>query len=49
MFKLSTKWFQTVYNKDQTLKYPVLLWDFLYKGGASQTHPHCNLVFKFIV
>lgn len=47
MFKLATKWFQAVYDKDSSLKYPVLLWDFLYKGGASQSHPHCESSFLF--
>lgn len=44
MFKLSTKYFEKVYQSDKTLKYPTLLWDFLYKGGASQTHPHRNYI-----
>ena len=41
LLTLPTKWYQTIYEKNETLKYPVLLWDFMQKGGASQIHPHC--------
>ena len=51
MFNLANEYFQTVFKKDATLKYPCLMWDFMYKGGASQAHPHSisNFYFYFFV
>jgi hypothetical protein len=37
---LPLEWFARKHKQNPRLKYPVLLWDFLYKAGASQIHPH---------
>lgn len=42
LLKLPEKWFNQMHSKNRDLNYPVVLWDFLYKAGASQVHPHCN-------
>ena len=39
---LPAQWFAKVHALNATLKYPVVMWDYLDKGGASQMHPHCK-------
>jgi hypothetical protein len=37
---LPLEWFARTRKQNPGLKYPVIMWDFLYKAGASQIHPH---------
>lgn len=47
LLSLPEKWFNQLHSKDKYLNYPVVLWDFLFKAGASQVHPHCKLFIFF--
>nr|XP_022296019.1 uncharacterized protein LOC111105857 [Crassostrea virginica] len=38
----SQKWLQKAYAIDRSYKYPMLIWDMLPHGGASQIHPHVH-------
>ena len=38
--------FTQSHSKHPEYKYPVIMWDLLPHGGASQVHPHLQLVLK---
>lgn len=42
LMKTSQKWLQKAYAIDHSYKYPMLIWDMLPHGGASQIHPHVH-------
>ncbi|XP_006820499.1 uncharacterized protein LOC102808724 [Saccoglossus kowalevskii] len=40
------KWFNKVYEKDKSCKYPQVSWDNLPKASASQIHPHAQATLR---
>ncbi|MEN6592684.1 MAG: hypothetical protein ABFC12_05525 [Methanobacterium sp.] len=43
-FETAFKWFNKVYQKDERYHFPFMVWNCLYKAGASQIHGHGQLL-----
>lgn len=42
--KVSVEWFEKTHKLHPDRTHPVIVWDFLAKAGASQVHPHINVL-----
>ncbi|XP_067935903.1 uncharacterized protein [Watersipora subatra] len=46
MFELAHQWLLQSYKSEPSYIYPLIMWDVLPHGGASQVHPHLQVVLK---
>jgi hypothetical protein len=43
-FDISMRWLEKIKNMDKKAVYPLVLWNYLWKSGASIIHPHLQVV-----